>query len=118
MVSPKRRERMARDRRLTFGVKTAPQYATYEEMLRVWKEADANSAFAHSWLFDHFLPVTMDPTGPVLEGWTLLAALAAQTERLRVGIMVTSNTFRHPALLAKEAVTVDRISGGRLEFGI
>jgi F420-dependent oxidoreductase-like protein len=109
---------MATNTALSFGVKTAPQYLTYQEMLRVWKETDANPAFEHAWLFDHFMPVTMDPAGPVLEGWTLLAALAAQMQRVRVGVMVTSNTFRHPALLAKEAVTVDHISNGRLDFGI
>jgi F420-dependent oxidoreductase-like protein len=109
---------MPSGKRLSFGVKTAPQYTTYDEILRVWKSADATPVFEHAWLFDHFMPVTMDPTGPVLEGWTLLAALAAQTERVRVGIMVSSNTFRHPALLAKEGATVDRISRGRLDFGI
>jgi alkanesulfonate monooxygenase SsuD/methylene tetrahydromethanopterin reductase-like flavin-dependent oxidoreductase (luciferase family) len=56
--------------------------------------------------------------GPCLESWTLLAALAGQTKRLRLGIMVTSNTFRHPALLTKMAATVDHISQGRLDFGI
>ena len=56
--------------------------------------------------------------GPIFEGWTLLSALAAQTERLRLGLLVTSNRFRPPAMLAKIATTVDIVSGGRLVFGI
>lgn len=64
------------------------------------------------------MPIAGDPDGPIFEGWTLLSALAAQTDRLRVGLMVTSNRFRPPAVLAKIATTVDVVSGGRLEFGI
>jgi alkanesulfonate monooxygenase SsuD/methylene tetrahydromethanopterin reductase-like flavin-dependent oxidoreductase (luciferase family) len=64
------------------------------------------------------MPIGGDPAGPILEGWTLLSALAAQTERLRVGLLVTSNRFRPPAMLAKIATTVDIVSGGRLDFGI
>ena len=104
--------------RLRFGIKTAPQNTTYEGMLRVWQEADTVPIMEHAWLFDHFMPLGADPTGPCLEGWTLLAALAAQTKRLRVGIMVTGNTYRHPAVLANMGATVDIISGGRLDFGI
>jgi F420-dependent oxidoreductase-like protein len=105
-------------RRLRFGIKTAPQYTTYDDILRIWREADQISVFEHAWVFDHLIAVGDDPSGPCLEGWTLLSALAAATERLRVGVMVTSNTFRHPALLAKMAATVDQVCDGRLDFGI
>ncbi len=109
---------MTTKKNLRFGIKTAPQYTTYEGMLRVWQEADAVPIIEHAWLFDHFMPIMGDPTGPCLEGWTLLAAFAAATKRLRVGVMVTGNTYRHPAVLANMGATVDIISGGRLDFGI
>ncbi|WP_432826820.1 LLM class flavin-dependent oxidoreductase [Dactylosporangium sp. CA-092794] len=97
---------------------TAPSQVGYGDLLRVWREADAIPQIEHAWLFDHLMPIGGDPDGPTFEGWTLLAALAARTERLRLGLLVTSNRFRPPAVLAKIAATVDAISGGRLEFGI
>ncbi|MEU6796093.1 LLM class flavin-dependent oxidoreductase [Nonomuraea wenchangensis] len=102
----------------SFGIMTAPMQVGYHDVLRVWREADTIPAIGHAWLFDHLLPIAGDLTGPVHEGWTLLAALAARTRRLRLGLMVTSNRFRPPALLAKIATTVDIVSGGRLDFGI
>jgi alkanesulfonate monooxygenase SsuD/methylene tetrahydromethanopterin reductase-like flavin-dependent oxidoreductase (luciferase family) len=105
-------------RRVTFGIKTTQFNLGYDEILRVWREADELDVFEHAWLWDHMVPLRGDVNGATLEAWTLLSALAAQTSRLRLGVIVTSNRLRHPALLAKMAATVDIISGGRLEFGI
>src|ERR1700741_1283151 len=101
-----------------FGIATAPQQVTYRDVLRVWREADSIPQIEHAWVFDHLLPIAGDLHGPIFEGWTLLSALAAQTERLRLGVLGTSNRFRPPAMLAKIAATVDVVSGGRLDFGI
>ncbi|MGW4562379.1 LLM class flavin-dependent oxidoreductase [Streptomyces sp. NPDC004561] len=109
---------MSRTLRTSFGIMTAPSQVDYGDLLRVWREADAVPAIEHAWLFDHLMPIWGDPGGPAYEGWTLLSALAAHTSRLRLGVMVTSNRFRPPAVLAKIATTVDIVSGGRLDFGI
>ena len=103
---------------LRWGIKTAPQHTTYDALCAVWREADQTPTFEHAWLFDHFAPIQGDLNGPCFEGWTLLAALAAQTSRVRVGLMVAGNTYRHPAVHAHMAATVDVISGGRLDFGL
>jgi F420-dependent oxidoreductase-like protein len=76
------------------------------------------SGFDGAWIFDHFQPLYGEGPGPCMEAWTLLSALAASTERIRLGALVTGMTYRHPAVLAAEVVTVDHVSGGRLEFGI
>jgi alkanesulfonate monooxygenase SsuD/methylene tetrahydromethanopterin reductase-like flavin-dependent oxidoreductase (luciferase family) len=109
---------MSQTSRAHFGIMTAPSQVTYDDVLRVWREADTIKEIEHAWLFDHLMPIFGDPDGPTYEGWTLLSALAAQTNRLRVGLLVTSNRFRPPAMLAKIATTVDIVSGGRLDFGI
>jgi alkanesulfonate monooxygenase SsuD/methylene tetrahydromethanopterin reductase-like flavin-dependent oxidoreductase (luciferase family) len=101
-----------------FGIMTAPSQVNYEDILRVWREADAIPEIKHAWLYDHLMPIFGDPDGPTFEGWTLLSALAAETQRLRVGLLVTSNRFRPPAMLAKIATTVDVVSAGRLDFGV
>jgi alkanesulfonate monooxygenase SsuD/methylene tetrahydromethanopterin reductase-like flavin-dependent oxidoreductase (luciferase family) len=109
---------MPQSPRPRFGIATAPMQVHYHDILRVWREADTISVIEHAWLFDHLMPIAGDPNGPIYEGWTLLSALAAQTQRLRLGLLVTSNRFRPPAMLAKIATTVDIVSGGRLDFGI
>ena len=109
---------MPQSLRPSFGIMTAPQQVGYHDILRVWREADAIPQIEHAWLYDHLMPIFGDPDGPTFEGWTLLSALAARTTRLRLGVLVTSNRFRPPAMLAKIAATVDDICGGRLDFGI
>jgi alkanesulfonate monooxygenase SsuD/methylene tetrahydromethanopterin reductase-like flavin-dependent oxidoreductase (luciferase family) len=109
---------MSTNSRARFGILTAPQQVSYDDIVRVWREADTLPQIEHAWLFDHLFPIVGERTGPIFEGWTLLAAMAAQTRRLRLGLLVTSNRFRPPAMLAKIATTVDVVSGGRLDFGI
>jgi F420-dependent oxidoreductase-like protein len=70
------------------------------------------------WFADHFMPFAGDLDGPMQECWTGLAALAMAVPRLRLGSLVSGNTYRHPAVLAKQAATVDQISGGRLVLGL
>jgi alkanesulfonate monooxygenase SsuD/methylene tetrahydromethanopterin reductase-like flavin-dependent oxidoreductase (luciferase family) len=101
-----------------FGVKTTPMHLAYDEILRVWEEADELPELDDAWLWDHLMPLAGPPGGAVLEGWTLLAALAARTTRLRLGLLVTSNRLRAPAHLGKIATTVDVISKGRLIMGL
>ena len=103
-------------RQLRFGIKTAQMGGSYEGMREAWLEAD-RLGFDTAWGHDHLLNQD-DVSAPEDEGWTALAALLALTTRIRGGLMVSSNTFRHPSVLAKMATTVDVISGGRLDVGI
>jgi F420-dependent oxidoreductase-like protein len=103
---------------MRFAFKTAPQNTTWADMLAVWQAADDMEVFESGWTFDHFYPIFSDPTGPCLEGWTTLVALAQATRRVRLGTLVTGIHYRHPAVLANMTATADIISGGRLELGI
>ena len=103
---------------MRFAFKTAPQHTTWGDMLAVWTVADDIEVFESGWTFDHFYPIYSDSTGNCLEGWTTLTALAQATRRLRLGTLVTGIHYRHPAVLANMAATLDIISGGRLEIGI
>lgn len=89
-----------------------------------WEHLDGTARLADSvgidslWTWDHLHAIVGDPLQPIFEGWTALAALAAATERIELGLMVGANTFRNPGLTAKSAVTVDHISGGRTWLGL
>ena len=103
---------------MRFAIKTSPQHTNFADMLAVWQAADDIDLFESGWTFDHFYPIFSDHTGPCLEGWVTTTALAQATKRLRVGVLVTGNVYRHPAVLANMAASLDVISNGRLEFGI
>jgi alkanesulfonate monooxygenase SsuD/methylene tetrahydromethanopterin reductase-like flavin-dependent oxidoreductase (luciferase family) len=100
---------------MRFGIVTDQNqpWSTLVERWRLFEQLGFDSV----WDCDHFIQPSR-PTGPYYEAWTLLAALAACTQRIRVGVLVSSNTFRHPALLAKQAVTIDHVSNGRLDVGL
>ena len=103
---------------MRFAFKTSPQNTTWDDMLAVWQAADDIDVYESGWTFDHFYPIFSDSTGPCLEGWTTLTALAQATKRLRVGVLVTGIHYRHPAVLANMAAALDIVSDGRLELGI
>lgn len=104
---------------MRFAIKTSPQYTTWADMLAVWTAADDIEVFESAWNFDHFYPINVpDTTGPCMESWVTLTALAQATSRIRIGCMVNGAVYRHPAVLANMAASLDIVSGGRLELGL
>jgi len=101
---------------LRFGLKLS-QNATIDQLRELWLLAD-DGGFDSCWVMDHFATLGPRDDGAIFETWTMLAAMAQLTTRTRIGCMVVGNTYRHPGVLAKMAVTVDHLSAGRLEFGI
>jgi F420-dependent oxidoreductase-like protein len=99
------------------GVKVPPQEISAPDLRASWLLAEA-AGFDHYWSYDHLVGVVTGSQNPVFEPWSVLAACAVTTERIRLGVVVTANTFRHPGVLAKVVTTVDHLSGGRVEFGI
>jgi F420-dependent oxidoreductase-like protein len=102
---------------LRIGLKLSQQVHPIEVQREAWRMAD-EAGFDHLWPFDHLIALGPDPAQPIFDGWTILGAVAENTKRARIGLNVTGNLYRHPGLLAKIAVTVDHLTGGRLEFGI
>jgi len=101
--------------RLHIGIGVDPNLP-WTTLVERWRLIEA-LGFDSIWDFDHLIQPSR-PEGPYFEAWTVLAGLAIHTTRVRIGVLVSSNTFRHPALLAKEAITVDHMSQGRLEVGL
>lgn len=103
---------------MRFAIKTRPEHTTWTEIRDVWVAADDIELFDSAWNWDHFYPLSGDTAGPNLEGWSMLAALAQATRRIRLGCQVSGMIYRHPAVLANMAATIDIIAEGRLEIGV
>ena len=106
---------MAAGRGLSFGL-VVGQRATFSEMVRRAEETEV-FGFDSFMVVDHFYGL-FDVMEPTHEAYTMLAALAPYTKTVRLGVMVCGNTYRNPAFLLKQAVTVDHVSGGRVDFGV
>jgi F420-dependent oxidoreductase-like protein len=101
-----------------FGVKTPLQHGSWSDFLAVWRAVDQLDVFESAWTMDHFYPLAPPLDGTILESWSVLAAMAHATTRVRFGCMVNGMPYRHPAVTANMAATVDHISGGRLTLGL
>ena len=102
---------------MRFGIDVSQHQLTWDELVKRTKAAE-EAGFHRAWTFDHFKALYGDPSGPCLEGWTVLAGLAAVTEKIRLAPLVTGVTYRHPFVLLSEAVTIDHISNGRVDLAV
>lgn len=102
---------------MELGLDVSQHQLSWGEILRRTRFAE-DAGFDGAWVFDHFNALYGDPDGPCLEAWTLLSALGAATNRVRLGPLVTGITYRHPSILATEVVTADHVSQGRIEFAV
>lgn len=101
-----------------YAIKTPPQHGSWQSYLDIWRAVDEAEIYESAWNFDHFYPLTEPLDGTCLESWTMLAALAQATTRVRIGSMVNGMHYRHPTVTANMAVTLDHISGGRFNLGM
>ncbi len=111
---------------MKLAIQTPPEHTDFSRLRDLWQAAD-QLGFSAGFTFDHFVPLNPGPrqetvggvpSGPQFEGWVVLAALGAVTSKLEVGTLVTGVTYRHPALLAKMAVTLDHVTAGRAVLGV
>jgi F420-dependent oxidoreductase-like protein len=102
---------------MKFGLFTSTSGLTWGQLQALWRHIE-ETGWDSACVTDHFMPNTRDPVDETLECWTALAGLALTTKRMRIGTLVTGNTYRHPAVVAKMAANVDIMSGGRLICGI
>jgi alkanesulfonate monooxygenase SsuD/methylene tetrahydromethanopterin reductase-like flavin-dependent oxidoreductase (luciferase family) len=102
---------------MRFGIDVAQQRMEFDEIVGRVRFGEA-VGFEGAWGFDHYVPMYGEGPGNCFEGMTTLAALASATTTIRLGLLVTGVTYRHPSILAAQAVTVDHASGGRLELAI
>jgi alkanesulfonate monooxygenase SsuD/methylene tetrahydromethanopterin reductase-like flavin-dependent oxidoreductase (luciferase family) len=100
-----------------FGLDVAQQRVSWDEVVRRTRRAE-ELGFDGAWGFDHFKPMYGEGPGETFEGMTTLAALAGVTSRIRLGLLVTGVTYRHPSVLAAQALTIDHASHGRLELAL
>jgi F420-dependent oxidoreductase-like protein len=103
---------------MRFALATGQENTTWDTLCALWEVADATDLWESAWIGDHFTPFLTDPSGPCLEGWVTLTALAQRTQRLKVGVLVSGMPHRHPAVVAKMAATLDVTTGGRLQLGL
>lgn len=102
---------------MRFGLDIAQQRMPWEEVVRRVRMAE-DLGFEGAWGFDHFRPMYGEGPGETFEGVTTLAALSGLTSRIRLGLLVTGVTYRHPSVLAAQALTIDHASGGRLDLSL
>jgi F420-dependent oxidoreductase-like protein len=108
---------MAHGRPMRFGLFPGAVGMRWDQLREVWQFAD-EVGYATVWIPDHFYSGFGDPEDACFEAWSVVAAMAACTKRIRIGPMVSGNTYRHPAVLANMAATIDQISSGRLNLGL